>query len=132
MATLNWEISDTDAALIRKIADRAMAEMSSLRANRITHLDVTMSVQACHANGNPLDLRRLLEDFPLFDFSHDIAGIIGHLNHDTGKLENFFSPRCTLRHQPDQLVVEQGEPDIIRQIRLDYAETLIERAKSVD
>jgi len=113
---LNWHVSDTDAALIRKIADRAMNEMGVILGNaHITRINVIMDIQACHANGNPLDLAALLE-FPRFDFSHDIAGIIGHLNRDTGKLTNFFSPRCTAR-QPDPWV---------------YAESLIEQARSVD
>jgi len=112
---LNWHVSDTDAALIRKIADRAWSEILSLRSSGYSRLDVTMDVQATHANGNPLDLAALL-GFAPFDFSHDIVGIINHLNRDTGKLEDCFSPRCTAR-QPDPRV---------------YAESLIEQARSVD
>jgi hypothetical protein len=93
MTILNWRVSNTDAALIRKIADRAMTDHPSLE---LTHLGITMDVQACHANGTPLDLTALL-GFPAFDFTHDIIGIHWHLNRDTGKLEDFFVPRCTAR-----------------------------------
>ena len=32
------------------------------------------------------------------DFSHDITGIRGHINRDTGKLEDFFIPRYALSY----------------------------------
>jgi hypothetical protein len=99
MTILNWHVSDIDATLIRKIADRAWTEILALRAGGYTRLDVTMDFQATHANGNPLDLARLLE-FPPFDFAHDVIGIVNHLNRETGKLERCFSPRCTARQVP--------------------------------
>lgn len=95
--TINWTISDAESKLIRDIADRAMRDMPYLAERGISWLEIVMDVQATHANGNPLDLERLLNEFPLFDFSHDIAGIYGHLDRDTGKLTGCFSPRCTAR-----------------------------------
>jgi len=101
MTEINWNVSDEDHRLIRRIADRAMATMPSIAECGYSHLDVVMDVQATHANGNPLDLARLLNDFRPFDFSHDIVGILTHLDRKTGKLTGCFSPRCTLpRHDP--------------------------------
>lgn len=56
-------------------------------------MDVQMDVTACHANGCPLDLKKLL-DADDFNFAHDIFGINQHINRKTGKLERFFVPRC--------------------------------------
>lgn len=46
-----------------------------------------------------LDLPRL-EQFPDFDFAHDICGIMRHMDRSSwpGKLTGCFSPRCT-RHE---------------------------------
>lgn len=54
-----------------------------------------MDVTACHANGCPLDLEKLLHA-DAFNFSHDVFGIARYINRNTGKLENCFVPRCAL------------------------------------
>jgi len=97
MAIINWSVSDTDRDLIDRIVDRAMRDMPIAIWYNINRQALRMDITATHANGNPLDLARLLNDFPAFDFSHDIAGIVGHLNRSTGKLEDWFVPRCTAR-----------------------------------
>lgn len=51
-----------------------------------------MDISATHVNC-PLDLDKLA-NAPVFDFTHDIVGIINNLNRDTGELENCFVPRC--------------------------------------
>lgn len=51
-----------------------------------------MDINACHSNGNPLDLKALLEADD-FNFCHDVFGIRNHINRATGQLENCFSPR---------------------------------------
>jgi hypothetical protein len=44
----------------------------------------------------PLNLERLY-DFNVFNFTHDIKGIIEHANPKTGNLLDHFSPRCGFR-----------------------------------
>lgn len=51
-------------------------------------------------SGKHLDLKKLLETgnmgtrTSLVDFAHDIAGVVGNINWDTGHLENGFVPLC--------------------------------------
>lgn len=61
-----------------------------------TRMDCDMDITACHCNGNTLNLAALLvaDDF---NFSHDVSGIASNLNRQTGKLENCFVPRFTVR-----------------------------------
>lgn len=98
---INWDCSRTDAAKIDKIAKRAVA-MAQERQIDYDKMTARMDVMACHLNGNPLDLDKLLgaDDF---NFSHDVFGIARHINRSTGKLENFFVPRCSM---PERETVE--------------------------
>ena len=72
-----------------------MAKRNGVRYEAMT---ANMDITACHANGNPLGLQRLLlaDDFT---FAHDVFGIRGHINRETGQLEDCFVPRLT-RHMP--------------------------------
>lgn len=63
------------------------------RAKTTDRLSLNMDITACHANGCPLDLEKLLA-FDDFNFYHDINGISRNINRTTGKLENCFLPRC--------------------------------------
>lgn len=87
-AMIKWNVPKKEYAIIRKIAERAARE---LNADAQT---VEMDLTACHMNGNPLKLQELLEA-PAPDFGHDIFGINRHLDHETGELKKFFSPRCS-------------------------------------
>ena len=74
--------------LIGKVVDRYQKiDPYFERASTVMDLDATNS------NGCPLDFGELL-NFPEQDFIHDIVGIRGHINRDTGKLMNGFRPRC--------------------------------------
>jgi uncharacterized protein DUF6874 len=87
---LNWHVSKEDGELLLKIAQRA--------ADGNTRLDtqaVLMDLTACHANGNPLRLKELLEA-ELLDFTHDVYGIMQHIDRSTGKLTDFFTPRFSV------------------------------------
>lgn len=87
----------TEDRLIGRIAARAMVDLAAARHHdKFTKQDIHMDVTATHANGNPLDLRRLLaaDDF---NFAHDILGIRRHLDRSTGGLLNCFSPRFSKR-----------------------------------
>lgn len=75
-----------DLLLIEAIAVRAVKDL------QLDKLSTGMDVSACHANGNPLRLKELLEA-DAFNFTHDICGIYNFINRDTGKLEHGFRPR---------------------------------------
>lgn len=74
--------------LISKIADRAVAMFGCRK------LDIVMDITYCVEGGCNLDLEKLLEANDV-NFSHDIAGIHSHLNHETKEMEHCFLPRCT-------------------------------------
>lgn len=92
MTITNWEISKEEYDLAVQVADRALRELTDYPDDKHT---LFMDLNACHANGCPLDFEGLLEA-PLQDFSHDIAGIREHIDRSTGKLGDFFTPRYAL------------------------------------
>lgn len=84
---IKWNVSKHDGNQIGIIADRM-----TIINPEIDSRDVTMSLTACHANGNPLDLECLfLADDS--NFIHDVLGICRHINKKTGKLNDYFVPR---------------------------------------
>lgn len=57
-------------------------------------LDVEMTVSAVAAQGQvPLDLT-VLEQFDDFNFNHDVAGMLNHIDRSTGLLTRCFLPRA--------------------------------------
>jgi hypothetical protein len=88
---INWTVSALDFAVIVQIAERAVALAQRFREPYPQRLAV-MDLQACHANGCPLDLEGLLtaQDG---DFGHDVFGIRRYLDRETGKLQECFTPR---------------------------------------
>jgi hypothetical protein len=84
--------SKKEMDLILKIAERAF-KMTVFSG--IEKVCLMMDISACHCNGNPLDLEKLLiaDDF---NFCHDVAGIHRHISRTTGMLFDGFSPRCSL------------------------------------
>jgi hypothetical protein len=91
---LNWKTSKADFELIHGIAGRA-SEIGARVGVELNLRDVVMDVTACHLNGNPLHLGELLTASEL-DFTHDVWGILQHLDRDTGKL-GCFTPRYSAR-----------------------------------
>lgn len=89
-----FKTSIEDRQLIDKITDRAVA---MAKAERVSYdkLTANMDVTACHCNGCPLDLPKLLAA-PDSDFGHDIFGIRRHINRTSGELGGMFLPRCAL------------------------------------
>lgn len=77
--------------LARKIARRARNLYLEARVDRDTS-DIEMDLIATHANGCPLDFKRLFaaDDFNLM---HDVSGIARHIDRETGELTNCFLPR---------------------------------------
>lgn len=92
---LSFKVTRTDAALIRRIAARAIASLQALSAEGRCALDLQMDLTACHANGCPLDLAALLGSGDV-SFAHDVCGIARHLNRSTDRLTGHFLPRYAL------------------------------------
>ena len=91
--TISFDVSHEDAVKIAAIVNRAFEEGLVAEGDR---LNLDMSITACHANGNPLDLDGLLAA-RVFDFTHDVIGIDRHISRDTGLLTDLFSPRYSRR-----------------------------------
>ena len=89
--SIKQDCSKQDAILIRKISIRA-----SKIDKGIPLLHINMDFIATHCNGNPLRLKDLLKADD-FNFAHDYFGIKNCLNRKTGKHENCFVPRFTIR-----------------------------------
>lgn len=90
----NFLITPDERATMLKCVERAEASAYWNQPRLTTMMDLT----AAH-NDTPLNFEALL-GFAEYDFWHDMAGISRHINHDTGKLEQFFSPRCAQRYHP--------------------------------
>ncbi len=88
---VRFDVSKEDAAIIEKIADRAIK--AAMGAGWMYDpVGARMDITACHRNGTPLRLDELL-DADDFNFSHDVFGIRRNLDRTTGKLLNHFCPR---------------------------------------
>lgn len=84
---IKWKTSGNDRFIIDRIADRANEMNCDYQVK-----DCRMDITAVHLNGNPLQLEKLLKaDY--FNFAHDVFGINRHIDRNTGKLLNHFSPR---------------------------------------
>lgn len=78
--------TDSEFLVVRAIAERSV----ELGIHKKV-LDAEMDIAAT-AYFVPLRLTEL-RDADDFNFIHDLGGIRGHLNRETGLLENFFLPR---------------------------------------
>jgi hypothetical protein len=87
-----FEASKTEYKFAAKIAKRAV-ELGAKSGVKVDYTTMEMDIIACHVNGCPLDLEKLLgaDDF---NFSHDVFGIRRHIDRETGELGNCFLPRC--------------------------------------
>jgi hypothetical protein len=81
-------------AIAEKIAHRAVAKAAAAEV-RVNWTDVFMAIIVVHG-GTPLRLTELLEADD-FNFSHDVFGILRHLDRESGELQNCFVPRFTAR-----------------------------------
>jgi hypothetical protein len=99
---VSFRVSDHDRTLIRSIVTRAFRD-ASLKAC-LDFIDeseadarqaLTMDLSACHANGCPVNLARLL-DADDANFGHDVLGIQRHIDRRTGKLRRKFAPRTMM------------------------------------
>lgn len=86
---INWKVTKPDMTLLTQIALRA----KKLTAYKdVSLLTINMDVTACHLNGCPLKLKKLLKADD-FNFAHDVIGISNHIDRETGTLLNCFLPR---------------------------------------
>ena len=90
MKQINWNVTKEDALLIRDIGVRYL----KLTKNVASLMDISMDLTACHLNGCPLDLQKLLKA-DNFNLAHDVVGISNHIDRQTGKLRDCFLPRCS-------------------------------------
>jgi hypothetical protein len=88
---------DAAIATVHKISDRAVRLFAEHEV-RVDRLTVFMDLTACHFRGQKLRLDDLLaaDDF---NFIHDVGGINRHLDRETYKLMDGFSPRFSQRTQ---------------------------------
>ena len=95
---LQWTTTKEEVETISKIVDRYTAVLHSLgipKTYQRPRMDVIMDIEATHCNGNPINLRGLL-DADDFNFTHDMIGIQNNLDRDTGELQNCFVPRYSV------------------------------------
>lgn len=92
--TLNLNLTPADRALIEQIAERACRIAAEADAPR-DKIDLMLDLAATHLNGNPLRLADMVAWDRDFDIAHDVFGIERHLDRETGKMTDFFSPRFT-------------------------------------
>lgn len=85
-----------ERSVINRVIDRAIQKVFVPANITVDRVDLAMDLEAAHSLC-PLDFEQLLTASN-FDFNHDIAGIRHHLNRDTGKLMDYFVPRCALSH----------------------------------
>ncbi|RJF81096.1 hypothetical protein D3877_12795 [Azospirillum cavernae] len=104
---ISFDVSARDAGLIVKIVNRAAAACRLAGAPKLDRHDVAMSLTACHANGCPLDLEKLLaaDDFNLL---HDVTGIHRHISTEDAQLGGCFLPRACLKLADDAANAEAG------------------------
>ena len=89
---LNWNTTKGEAFTIMGIVKRFRKIAPELGIYDLDPMKLDMDISACHLNGCPLDLTGLLNASNA-DFNHDVSGIIGNIDRDTGKLKECFTPR---------------------------------------
>lgn len=87
----NMNLEHNDFVLVMKVAKRAADALGSLPPLQ----DIELALTACHLNDVPLDFERMLTA-DMDDVSHDIYGILKHIDPKTGQLGSGFLPRLTL------------------------------------
>lgn len=91
---IDWEkVSYEDSMTILKIVSRAFEDQTFRMLTKGDRLSLDMDLSAAHAT-SPLDLEKLL-NFPDLDFFHDLYGISGRIDRETGELRDCFLPRCS-------------------------------------
>jgi hypothetical protein len=111
----SFDVSRSDSALIRSIVARAFRDavlrpcLHFIEDEADARTTLSMDIEAVHANGNPLNLAKLL-DVDDFTFRHDISGIQGNVDRRSGRLRNFFTPRTSLSAAENEAIAAR-RPD---------------------
>lgn len=84
------DFTKEEQGIVNRIIARA-ARMARQNGDRIDRMSLDMDLAATHAHC-PLRLQELL-DADDFNFSHDIFGIMRHIDRSTGLLGDCFLPR---------------------------------------
>jgi len=100
---VKFESSKKDMLIMMQIANRVKADCEV----HYDRQDLMMDLDAVNSNGCPLDFEKL-RSFPIFDFCHDIYGILNHIDRSTGELTDCFLPRCAKPESEKQTDI-QGE-----------------------
>jgi hypothetical protein len=89
-----FNASKYEADIINQIANRAVKMAADLGV-KYDKMTATMDITACHCNGMPLALDKLLaaDDG---NFGHDIFGIRRFINRRDCSIGGCFVPRCSL------------------------------------
>lgn len=88
--SIKWNVTKDEAKIIEAIVRRGVAIKLFQSSDRVLR---EIDLIACHRNGTPLDLAKLLYADSI-TFIHDLTGINRHICHQTGRLQNQFLPRC--------------------------------------
>jgi hypothetical protein len=91
---ISFKASKTEYRLLARIAARAVELAKSMGWHNTDFVEIEMDLTACHCNGCPLDLEKLLSASD-GDFGHDLFGIRQHIDRKTGELRDCFLPRCS-------------------------------------
>lgn len=111
---ISFTVTKAETLTIAKIVDRAEAVFRR-NHRQLDRMSTMMDITACHANGCPLDLDRLLEEADDFNLIHDVAGIARHLDRDdasptAGQLLDCFLPRFAKREPlPESWMLTEAE-----------------------
>jgi hypothetical protein len=95
MTEISFKIDHASMLQARRAAARAVALNLSLGGFQRNQIEWEMDFIATHANGNALDFAKL-NSFDAANFAHDACGIARHLDRESGKLRDCFSPRCSV------------------------------------
>jgi hypothetical protein len=89
---VKFQASRAEMDAIIKITERAEKLARKAGVEPPLRMNMVMDIEAAHSNGCPLKLNELLaaEDF---DFTHDVWGIMRHIDRDSGTLRDCFVPR---------------------------------------
>lgn len=94
---IKFNATEQEEKLIEAIAIRAV-RMAASNGWPYPKGEAIMDIEATHCNGNPLKLAELLEASN-GDFAHDVFSIYRHIDRNTGKLMDGFSPRYSAQQE---------------------------------
>lgn len=94
---VKFDISQEDVVLVGMVVTRFLDFLRTrgVLPTEVHAKNLHMDLGATHCNGCPLDLSGLMA-MELTPFVEDVMGISKNLDRTTGKLLNFYRPRCAV------------------------------------